>query len=62
MTNLPRYAFAAVCIFEASAILTRKHPTVSALCWRRRILVPVILGGLALHLLRPPPRVLIRGY
>jgi hypothetical protein len=52
--DLPRLAVATVCLYEASAILTRRHPTVSALCWRRRVLTPVILLGLAAHLLRPP--------
>jgi hypothetical protein len=56
VTDLPRLIVATVCLYEASAILTRRHPTVSALCWRRRLLIPVILCGLAVHLLRPPAR------
>ena len=51
---LLRYSVAFVCAYEVSAILTRRHPTVSALCWRKRALIPVIVGGLTVHLLVPP--------
>ena len=49
-----RYSVAFVCAYEVSAILTRRHPTVSSLCWQKKALIPVIVGGLTAHLLVPP--------
>lgn len=46
-----KYATGAVCAYEAWAIFGNRHPTVSVLCGRHRVMVPVILGGLAFHLL-----------
>jgi hypothetical protein len=56
MSDAPRIAVGLVCAYEAVAIFSRRVPTVSSLCWNRRVLIPVILGGLAMHLLRPPLR------
>lgn len=33
--------------------MTNKVPTISAICWKQKILIPVLLGGLAVHLLVP---------
>lgn len=51
---IPRYLVAGVCAYEAASIVTNKFPTVSSLCWTRRWLIPTVLVGLAVHLLRPP--------
>jgi hypothetical protein len=48
-----RYPVAIACAWETFAIMTNKVPTISKLCWKQKILIPVILGGLALHLLVP---------
>lgn len=48
-----RYPVAVVCAYETFAIMTNKVPTVSKLCWKQKILIPIILGGLALHLIIP---------
>ena len=48
-----RNILAAVLTYEVVSIFT-PLPTISSLCWRYRALVPVILLGLAVHLLRPP--------
>jgi len=48
-----RYPVACVCAYETFAIMTNKVPTVSHLCWKQKILIPVILGGLAAHLIIP---------
>ena len=48
-----KHLFGAVCTYEAIAIFTGAVPTVSSICWRRRVIVPVILAGLGWHLLRP---------
>lgn len=50
-----RWTVAAVCAYEVAAIATDRAPTVSQLCYRRRWLTPVILGGLGLHLVIKPP-------
>lgn len=49
-----KWAVAAVCAYEVAAITTSRTPTVSALCHERRWLTPVIVGGLAVHLLVQP--------
>jgi hypothetical protein len=49
-----KWGVAAVCAYEVAAITTDRTPTVSALCHRRRWLTPVVLGGLAVHLLIRP--------
>jgi hypothetical protein len=49
-----RWGVAAVCAYEVAAITTDRCPTVSHLCYRKRWLTPVILGGLAVHLLVRP--------
>lgn len=45
-----KYATGAACAYEAYRIFTGTEPTVSTLCGRHVLLVPVIVGGLALHL------------
>jgi hypothetical protein len=40
------------CGYEACAILTRRVPTVSALCARHRYLTPAVLVVLGVHLWR----------
>lgn len=49
-----KWAVAVVCAYEVAAITTDKTPTVSRLCHRNRWLTPVILAGLAVHLIRRP--------
>jgi hypothetical protein len=51
-----KWAVAAVCAYEVAAISTDTVPTVSHLCHERRWLAPVILTGLAVHLLVRPKR------
>lgn len=53
MIRALKYATFAVCGYEAVAGFTRRCPTVSQLCGRRRWLIPVAIGGLTLHLLFP---------
>lgn len=48
-----RYPVAAICAWETVAILTKKVPTVTNVCTKQKILIPILLGGLALHLLVP---------
>jgi hypothetical protein len=48
-----RYPVAALCAYETFAIMTNRVPTVSNICWKHRILIPVLLGGLAVHLIVP---------
>ncbi len=48
-----RYPVAVLCAYEVFAIMTNKVPTISAICWKQKILIPVLLGGLAVHLLVP---------
>jgi hypothetical protein len=48
-----RYPVAIACAWETFAIMTNKVPTISKLCWKQKILIPIILGGLAAHLLIP---------
>lgn len=55
-----RLVVASICAYEAAAITTRKTPTVSRICWERRWLTPVILGGLAVHLLKGPTHGAVR--
>ena len=52
--SLPRHIVAAVCAYEAWAIWSHQTPTISSLCWRHRILVPIIVSGLLAHFLYPP--------
>lgn len=54
MTRHLKWGVAAVCAYEVAAITTDTCPTVSHLCHRKRWLAPVILGGLAVHLLIRP--------
>lgn len=49
-----RYAVASCCAYEVAAITTDRTPTISALCARRPWLIPIILGGLAVHLVKGP--------
>lgn len=49
-----RYVVATACAYETAAITTRKVPTISTLCYQKRWLTPVILGGLAIHLVKGP--------
>ncbi len=46
-----RYPVAIVCAYEAFAIFTRKVPTISSICWDHNVFTPIILGGLAAHLI-----------
>jgi hypothetical protein len=48
-----RYPVAALCAYETFAIMTKKVPTISNICVKQKILIPILLGGLALHLLVP---------
>ena len=48
-----RYPGAALCAYETFAIMTKKVPTISNICVRQKILIPILLGGLAVHLLVP---------
>ena len=48
-----RYPTAVLCAYETVAILTNKVPTISHICWKQKVLIPLLLGGLALHLLIP---------
>lgn len=52
--NLPRLGVAAVCAYETFAILSKKSPTISKFCWQYKLLIPVVLTGLAVHLFFPP--------
>jgi len=52
--NLPRHLVAATCAYEAYAIWSHRAPTISALCWQHRILVPIIVSGLLAHFMYPP--------
>lgn len=54
MIRHAKWAVAAVCAYEVAAITTDRTPTVSHLCRQRRWLAPVVLGGLAVHLLINP--------
>lgn len=54
MIRHAKWAVAAVCAYEVAAISTDRCPTVSSLCHQRRWLTPVIVGGLAVHLLARP--------
>lgn len=45
-----RYPVGFVCAYEAFAIFTRRVPTISEMCWRNNVFTPIILGGLAAHL------------
>jgi hypothetical protein len=58
MTTAPsctfRWAVAACCAYEVAAITTARTPTISALCARRRWLIPLIVGGLTVHLVKGP--------
>jgi hypothetical protein len=49
-----KWAVAVVCAYEVAAITTDAVPTVSAICRRKRWATPVVLGGLAVHLLHRP--------
>jgi len=56
-----RYSVAAACGYEFVAILVAnnsKLPTISTLCWRHRILSPLIIAGLAAHLSNIPEGIL----
>ena len=55
-SRLFRWAVAGCCGYEVVAITTRATPTISALCYRRKWLIPVILVGLAVHLVKGPIR------
>ena len=48
-----RYPVAILCAYEVLAIMTNRVPTISKICVKQKILIPVLLGGLALHLLVP---------
>lgn len=56
-----RTVVAAICAAEAFAIATRKIPTVTSCCRRRRSLTPIVLAGIAAHLILPltPPAVIV---
>jgi hypothetical protein len=56
-----RYAVATACGYELVAIMVAnndKLPTISTLCWRHRILSPLIIAGLAAHLSNVPEGIL----
>ena len=47
-----RYPLGIVFAYETFAIFTRKVPTISSICWDHNIIfTPIILGGLAAHLI-----------
>ena len=48
-----RYPVALICAYETFAIMTKKVPTISNICVKQKILIPILLGGLAVHLLVP---------
>lgn len=44
------------CAYEAMSLAVgdrERWPPISCLCWRRPVLIPVILGGLGVHLVLP---------
>lgn len=49
-----KWAVAVVCAYEVAAITTDTVPTVSHLCRKKRWLTPVVLAGLAVHLIHRP--------
>lgn len=48
--RLPACVAALVCAYEVAAITTRRVPTVTALCGRHRLLGPLVIAALAVHL------------
>lgn len=48
-----RVAVGAACAWETVAIFTGRLPTISTLCGRHKLLVPIIIGGLTFHLIVP---------
>jgi hypothetical protein len=51
-----RWAAAAICGYEVTAIATGKVPTVTRLCQQHPVLAPALLTALAVHLYwRPVP-------
>lgn len=50
-----RYLLASVCGYEAVALFYDGIPTISHICWRFKFPIPIILIGLGIHLLSPPP-------
>ena len=48
-----RYPVAALCAYETYAIMTNQVPTLSHIAVRHKVLIPVLVGGLAIHLLWP---------
>ena len=55
----PRHLVTITCIYEATALLTRRIPTLSTVCWHHRLLAFPLLIGLAVHLLRAPVVVVV---
>lgn len=52
LSRIFRALVASICAYEVAALTTRRMPTVSAICTRRPWLIPVIVGGLTVHLVR----------
>lgn len=44
----------AACSYELGALASGRYPTLSVLCARHRVLGPVLVGALAVHLWRQP--------
>ena len=55
----PRHLVTITCVYEATALLTRRLPTLSTLTWRHRLLAFPLLVGLAIHLLYAPVVVVV---
>ena len=53
--EVQRYLLAAACGYEAIALFHKGIPTISHVCWKLKFPIPVVLAGLAWHLLSPPP-------
>jgi hypothetical protein len=55
------HGVAAVCAYEAVAILTGRAPTITTLCGGHRWLAFAVVGGLSVHLWRaqPPEQVIV---
>jgi hypothetical protein len=48
------------CVYEAGALAINRRqrvPPISHVCWRHPSLIPVIVGGLTVHLLSPLLRI-----
>ena len=48
------------CVYESAALIVNRRqriPPISHVCWRHPTLIPVIVGGLTVHLLTPLLRI-----